>query len=132
MATVHHRYASVDGHQLFYRESGPVDAPAFVLLHGYPSSSYMFRKLIPILGERYHVIAPDHLGFGLSDAPTLDEFDYTFEALSVLTSHLLAQLGVTRFGLYVHDYGAPIGWRMAVADPSAVTAIVSQSGNGYQ
>lgn len=132
MATVHHRYASVDGHQLFYRESGPVDAPVFVLLHGYPSSSYMFRNLIPLLGERYHVIAPDHLGFGLSDAPTLDEFDYTFEALSALTTRLLAQLGVTRFGLYVHDYGAPIGWRMAVADPTSVTAIVSQSGNGYQ
>jgi pimeloyl-ACP methyl ester carboxylesterase len=132
MATVHHRYASVDGHQLFYRESGTVDAPVFILLHGYPSSSYMFRKLIPILGERYHVIAPDHLGFGLSDAPTLDEFDYSFEALSALTARLLAQLGVTRFAMYVHDYGAPIGWRMAVANPAAVTAIVSQSGNGYQ
>jgi pimeloyl-ACP methyl ester carboxylesterase len=132
MATVHHRYASVDGHQLFYRESGPADAPVLVLLHGYPSSSYMFRKLIPVLGERYHVIAPDQLGFGLSDAPALDEFDYTFEALSALTTRLLAQLGVTRFALYVHDYGAPIGWRIAVADPTAVTAIVSQSGNGYQ
>jgi pimeloyl-ACP methyl ester carboxylesterase len=131
MAIVHHRYASVDGHQLFYRESGPADAPAFVLLHGFPSSSFMFRNLIPILGERYHVIAPDHLGFGLSDAPTVDEFEYTFESLSKLTAGLLRQLGVTRFGLYVQDYGAPIGWRLAVADPSAITAIVSQSGNAY-
>jgi pimeloyl-ACP methyl ester carboxylesterase len=132
MATVHHRYASVDGHQLFYREAGPVDAPTIVLLHGYPSSSFMFRDLVPILAERYRVIAPDHLGFGLSDAPSIEEFGYSFEALASLIAALLRQLEVTRYGIYVHDYGAPIGWRLAVTNPSAITAIVTQSGNGYE
>jgi pimeloyl-ACP methyl ester carboxylesterase len=132
MAIVHHRYASVGGHQLFYRESGPSDAPTVVLLHGYPSSSFMFRDLIPIIAERYRVIAPDHLGFGLSDAPSAEQFDYSFESLSNLTAALLEQLGVERYGIYVHDYGAPIGWRLAVAQPSAITSIVTQSGNGYQ
>src|ERR1700759_4119714 len=107
MTTVHHRYASVEGHRLFYREAGPADAPVFVLLHGFPTSSYMFRNLIPILAQRYHVIAPDHLGFGLSDAPSVNDFDYTFESLSALTKALLNQLGVTRYALYVQDYGAP-------------------------
>jgi len=132
MAIVHHRYASVGGHQLFYREAGRPDAPTVVLLHGYPSSSFMFRDLIPIIAERYRVIAPDHLGFGLSDAPSADLFDYTFESLADLTAALLGQLGVKRYGIYVHDYGAPIGWRLAVANPSAITSIVTQSGNGYQ
>jgi pimeloyl-ACP methyl ester carboxylesterase len=132
MATVYHRYVSVGGHQLFYREAGPLDAPTVVLLHGYPSSSIMFRDLVPIIAERYRVIAPDHLGFGLSDAPSVDDFDYSFESLSNLTAGLLKQLGVTRYGIYVHDYGAPIGWRLAVGNPSAITSIVTQSGNGYQ
>jgi pimeloyl-ACP methyl ester carboxylesterase len=132
MAIVHHRYASVGGYQLFYREAGPSDAPTVVLLHGYPSSSFMFRDLIPNLAERYRVIAPDHLGFGLSDAPSADQFNYSFVSLSSLTADLLEQLGVRRYGIYVHDYGAPIGWRLAVANPSAITSIVTQSGNGYQ
>jgi len=132
MAIVHHRYASVDGHQLFYREGGPRDAPALVLLHGYPSSSFMFRDLAPILAERYRVIAPDHLGFGLSDAPSTANFAYTFEALSSLTASLLKQLGLTRYGIYVHDYGAPIGWRLALDNPSAITSIITQSGNAYE
>jgi pimeloyl-ACP methyl ester carboxylesterase len=132
MAIVHHRYASVGGHRLFYREAGRPDAPAVVLLHGYPSSSFMFRDLIPIIAERYRVIAPDHLGFGLSDAPPAEQFDYSFESLSDLTAALLEQLGIKRYGIYLHDYGAPIGWRLAVANPSAITSIVTQSGNGYQ
>ncbi|MCI3277971.1 alpha/beta fold hydrolase [Streptomyces cylindrosporus] len=132
MATIHHRYATVRGRRLFYREAGPVDAPAIVLLHGFPTSSFMFRNLIPLLADRYHVIAPDHLGFGLSDAPSVDEFDYTFDALADLTRDLLAQIGVDRYALYVQDYGAPVGWRLALADPDAVTAIVSQNGNGYE
>jgi pimeloyl-ACP methyl ester carboxylesterase len=132
MTIVHHRHASVEGHRLFYREAGPADAPVFVLLHGFPTSSYMFRNLIPILAERYHVIAPDHLGFGLSDAPDVNDFDYTFESLSALTKGLLSQLGVTRYAMYVQDYGAPIGWRLAVDEPAAITAIVTQSGNGYE
>jgi pimeloyl-ACP methyl ester carboxylesterase len=131
MAAVHHRYATVRGHRLFYREAGPSDAPVFVLLHGFPTSSFMFRDLIPRLADRYHVIAPDHLGFGLSDAPGADEFGYTFDALTDLTEELLAGLGVTRYAIYVQDYGAPIGWRLALRHPDAVTAIVTQNGNGY-
>jgi pimeloyl-ACP methyl ester carboxylesterase len=139
MATVHHRYATVRGRQLFYREAGPAGAPVVVLLHGFPASSFMFRDLIPLLAGRYHVIAPDHLGFGLSDAPpaspspsTASEFSYTFDALAGLTADLLGQLGITRYALYVQDYGAPVGWRLALADPDAITAIITQNGNGYE
>ena len=132
MTTIHHRYATVRGQRLFYREAGPSEAPTVVLLHGFPTSSFMFRNLIPLLADRYHVIAPDHLGFGLSDAPPVDEFAYTFDALADLTADLLVQLDVTRYALYVQDYGAPVGWRLALADPAAVTAIISQNGNAYE
>lgn len=132
MPNVHHRYASVAGRQLFYREAGPADAPAVVLLHGFPTSSFMFRNLIPALADRYHVIAPDHLGFGLSDAPAADEFGYTFDALTDLTAGLLKQLGITRYAIYVQDYGAPVGFRLALGDPEAITAIITQNGNGYE
>lgn len=131
MSTVHHRYATVDGHRLFYREAGDHDAPAIVLLHGFPTSSHMFRHLIPRLADHYHVIAPDMLGFGLSDAPTPAQFDYTFDGLASLTARLLADLGVHRYAMYVQDYGAPVGWRLALGDPDAITAIVTQNGNGY-
>ncbi|BAX94513.1 alpha/beta fold hydrolase [Mycobacterium shigaense] len=131
MPVVHHRYATVDGHRLFYREAGDPAAPAVVLLHGFPTSSFMFRNLIPALADRYHVIAPDHLGFGLSDAPSVEEFDYTFDALTDLTAGLLRGLAADRYAIYVQDYGAPIGWRLALRDPSAITAIISQNGNAY-
>jgi pimeloyl-ACP methyl ester carboxylesterase len=131
MPTVHHRYAVVDGHQIFYREAGPTDRPTLVLLHGFPTSSSMFRHLIPRLADRWHLIAPDHLGFGLSDTPPAGEFAYSFDSLAGLTETLLAQLGIGRFGLFVHDYGASIGWRLALRSPDAVTAIVSQNGNAY-
>lgn len=131
MPPVHHRYATVDGHRLFFREAGDPNAPALVLLHGFPTSSYMFRHLLPALADRYHVIAPDHLGFGLSDTPSVREFDYTFDALTDLTAGLLSTLGIGRYAMYVQDYGAPIGWRLALRDPSAITAIISQNGNGY-
>ncbi|MEZ0363803.1 alpha/beta fold hydrolase [Mycobacterium sp. pUA109] len=131
MSTVHHRYATIDGRRLFFREAGEPDAPALVLLHGFPTSSYMFRQLIPALADRYHVIAPDHVGFGLSDAPSVEDFDYTFDALTALTAGLLRSLGIRRYAMYVQDYGAPIGWRLALADPAAITAIISQNGNGY-
>lgn len=131
MAAVHHRYRTVDGHRLFFREAGDPDAPAVVLLHGFPTSSYMFRHLVPALADRYHVIAPDHLGFGLSDAPSVEDFDYTFDALTGLTAGLLRTLGITRYAMFVQDYGAPIGWRLALGDPAAITAIITQSGNGY-
>jgi pimeloyl-ACP methyl ester carboxylesterase len=130
--TVHHRYATVRGRRLFYREAGPPGAPAVVLLHGFPASSFMFRNLVPLLADRCHVIAPGHLGFGLSDAPRADEFSYTFDALAALTADLLSQLGVTEYAMYVHDYGAPVGWRLALADPDAVSGIITQNGNGYE
>jgi pimeloyl-ACP methyl ester carboxylesterase len=131
MTAVHHRYATVRGQQLFYREAGPSDGPVIVLLHGFPTSSFMFRELIPALADRYRVIAPDHLGYGLSDAPPVEEFDYTFDALAGQNAGLLDQLGVRRYAIYVQDYGAPIGWRLALANPEAITAIITQNGNGY-
>jgi pimeloyl-ACP methyl ester carboxylesterase len=102
-----------------------------VLLHGFPTSSFMFRNLIPQPADRYRIIAPDHLGFGLSDAPPVEEVDYTFDKLTDLTAGLLEQLGVSRYAIYVQDYGAPIGWRLALRNPAAITAIVTQNGNGY-
>ncbi|MEE6175157.1 alpha/beta fold hydrolase [Mycobacterium sp. 050134] len=131
MPAVHHRYVTIDGHRLFYREAGPADSATLVLLHGFPTSSYMFRNLIPALADRYHVIAPDHLGFGLSDAPPTAEFDYTFDALTDLTERLLQALGVDRYAVYVQDYGAPIGWRLTLRRPATITAIITQNGNGY-
>lgn len=131
MTAVHHRYGTVRGRQLFYREAGVADAPAIVLLHGFPASSFMFRNLIPRLSDSYHVIAPDYLGFGLSDMPPVEEFDYTFDALSELIEGLLSELGVARYAIYVQDYGAPIGWRLALKHPEAIAAVISQNGNGY-
>ncbi|CAH9420307.1 Putative hydrolase [Streptomyces globisporus] len=131
MAEVRHRFTSVRGHRVFYREAGPTDAPTVVLLHGYPTSSRMFRHLLPALADRFHVIAPDHLGFGQSATPPAADFDYTFDALAEVTEDLLGQLGVKRYAIYVQDYGAPIGWRLALRNPDDVTAIISQNGNAY-
>ncbi|MCA2202473.1 alpha/beta fold hydrolase [Streptomyces griseoincarnatus] len=131
MAEVRHRFTTVRGHRVFYREAGPADAPTVVLLHGYPTSSRMFRHLLPALADRFHVIAPDHLGFGQSATPPAADFDYTFDALAEVTEDLLGQLGVERYAVYVQDYGAPIGWRLALRSPDAITAIVSQNGNAY-
>ncbi|WP_155370692.1 alpha/beta fold hydrolase [Catellatospora vulcania] len=131
MVPVRHLTATIDGQQLFYREAGPADAPTLVLLHGFPTSSHMFRNLIPALADRYHVIAPDHLGYGQSAQPPVTEFDYTFDALGSLTAGLLDHIGVDTFAIYVHDYGAPIGWRLAMRTPDKVTAIITQSGNAY-
>ncbi|MBF9326483.1 alpha/beta fold hydrolase [Mycobacteroides chelonae] len=128
---VMHRYATVDGQRLFYREAGRPEAPAIVLLHGFPTSSYMFRNLIEGLADDYRIVAPDHLGFGYSDMPLVTEFDYTFDALADLTQGLVDQLGLTRYAIYVQDYGAPIGWRLALNRPHAISAIVTQNGNGY-
>jgi len=126
MHAIHHRYANIDGHELFYREAGTADAPAVVLLHRFPASSFMFRDLILLLADRYHVIAPDFLGFGLSDAPPAGEFGYTFGALAGLTAGLLDRLGVRRYAMYVQDCGAPVGWRLVLADPDAISAIVAR------
>ncbi len=132
MTSVHHRFANVSGMSIFYREAGPTDAPVIVLLHGFPTSSFMFRHLIPKLADRYHVIAPDHLGFGLSDAPSVTEFDYTFDGLADLTAGLLVQLEIERYAIYVQDYGAPVGWRLILAHPDSVSAIITQNGNAYE
>ncbi|MGW4908945.1 alpha/beta fold hydrolase [Streptomyces sp. NPDC004270] len=129
---VHHRTATVNGLDVFYREAGDPQAPVVVLLHGFPTSSHMFRNLIPALADRYHVIAPDHIGFGQSAMPSLQDFPYTFDALTDVTAGLLDQLGVTRFAMYVQDYGAPIGWRLALRTPDRITAIVTQNGNAYE
>ncbi|SKC36083.1 alpha/beta fold hydrolase [Plantibacter cousiniae (nom. nud.)] len=132
MVTVHHRTVSVDGLDVFYREAGPADAPVLLLLHGYPSSSHMFRHLIPALAGQYRVIAPDHIGFGRSSAPSVDEFEYTFAALAGVTGRFLSTIGVTQYTIYVQDYGAPVGWRLALNDPTAVVAVISQNGNAYE
>ncbi|MEU9482116.1 alpha/beta hydrolase [Streptomyces decoyicus] len=130
-SAVHHRTATVNGLDVFYREAGDPKAPAVLLLHGFPTSSHMFRHLIPALADRYHVIAPDHIGFGQSAMPALEDFPYTFEALTDVTSGLLQHLGIDRFAMYVQDYGAPIGWRLALQAPDRVTAIITQNGNAY-
>lgn len=131
MVQVHHRWAIVDGHSLFYREAGNAGQPHVVLLHGYPTSSHMYRHLIPLLADHYHVIAPDFLGFGLSDAPQVTDFNYSFDSLAAITAALLVRLGVDRYVMYVQDYGAPVGWRLAIRDPQAVTAVITQNGNAY-
>lgn len=128
---VHHRTATVDGLDVFYREAGDPQAPTVVLLHGFPTSSHMFRHLIPELADTYHVIAPDMIGFGLSAMPRADAFDYSFDSLTDVTVGLLDLLGVARFAVYVQDYGAPVAWRIATRTPDRVTAIVTQNGNGY-
>lgn len=132
MPATHHRTVMVRGLEVFYRESGPPDAPVLLLLHGYPTSSHMFRHLIPALADTYRVIAPDHIGFGRSSAPTVDEFEYTFDALADVTRAFLSELGVAEYTVYVQDYGAPIAWRLALADPAAVEGVISQNGNAYE
>lgn len=129
--TVHHRTVEVGGHQLFYREAGPADAPVLLLLHGFPASSHMFRDLIPLLEDKYHLIAPDHLGFGYSAMPPADSFEYSFAALADLTTAFTEKLGLTRYAVYVQDFGAPIAWRMALEHPERITAVITQNGNAY-
>ncbi|MFI1814107.1 alpha/beta fold hydrolase [Streptomyces sp. NPDC020422] len=125
------RTENIDGLEVFYREAGDPDRPTLVLLHGFPASSHMYRGLMAELADAYHLIAPDHIGFGASAAPAVTEFDYGFEKLTEITLKLLDRLGVDRFALYVQDYGAPIGLRIASRHPERITAIVTQSGNAY-
>ena len=123
---------SVRGLEGFYREAGPKDAPAIVLLHGFPSSSHMFRELIPRLAEHFHVIAPDYIGFGYSAHPAATEFEYTFDNLTEYVEKLLVDvIGLRKFSIYVQDYGAPIGFRIATRHPEAIEGIVIQNGNAY-
>ena len=127
----HHRTVKIDGVNIFFREAGPEDAPAVLLLHGFPTSSHMFRNLIPALADRYRVIAPDYPGYGQSDAPDRAAFAYTFDRIADLVDGLLDQLGVGRFAMYVMDYGAPVGWRLALRQPDRITGIIVQNGNAY-
>ncbi|MEM7247029.1 MAG: alpha/beta hydrolase [Acidobacteriota bacterium] len=129
---VRYRSTVIDGLDIAYREAGPADAPVVLLLHGFPTSSHMFRDLIPELAQRYHVIAPDYPGFGASSMPSVDEFDYSFDSLTDIVDKLVGRLGVTRYSLYVMDYGAPVGFRLATAHPERVQSLIVQNGNAYQ
>jgi pimeloyl-ACP methyl ester carboxylesterase len=132
MTKVHFNKVDVDGFKIFYREAGPRDAPVLLLLHGFPTSSHMFRDLIPLLADKYRVIAPDLPGFGQSDMPSHRDFKYSFEALSDRIARFTEVIGLKRFALYVFDYGAPTGFRLAMRYPDRISAIISQNGNAYE
>jgi pimeloyl-ACP methyl ester carboxylesterase len=129
--TVHHRTVNIDGVEVFYREAGPSNARTVVLLHGFPSSSHMFRNLIPALADRYRVIAPDYPGFGESAMPERAQFSYSFARYAEVVDSLLTRLGADSYALYVMDYGAPVGYRLALLHPERVTGLIVQNGNAY-
>jgi pimeloyl-ACP methyl ester carboxylesterase len=131
LPVTHHRTVQVDGVGIFYREAGPEDAPVVLLLHGFPTSSHMFRNLIPQLADRYRVIAPDYPGYGQSESPDRSNFAYSFDRFAELIDGLLDQIGVERFAMYVMDYGAPVGWRLALKNPARITGLIVQNGNAY-
>lgn len=128
---VSYHYATIEGHRIFYREAGDPAAPTIILLHGFPASSFMFRDLIPALADRFHVIAPDYLGFGQSDAPAADKFHYTFDALTAHVAGLIDQLGLKSYVLYMQDYGGPVGFRLLTQRPRQVKGLVIQNANAY-
>ncbi len=130
--TIFYRHATIDGVKVFYREAGPADAPVVLLLHGFPTSSHMFRNLIPLLADRYRVIAPDYPGYGQSDAPDRARFAYTFARYADMVDALLGQLGAREYAMYVMDYGAPVGYRLALKHPERVSALIVQNGNAYE
>jgi pimeloyl-ACP methyl ester carboxylesterase len=127
-----YQHASVDGLKIFYREAGPKDSPTILLLHGFPTSSHMFRNLIPALADSFHVVAPDLPGFGFSDAPDRKQFRYSFENLAKVIGRFTETVGLEQYAIYVFDYGAPVGFRLALAHPERITAIISQNGNAYE
>ena len=129
---IHYRTAAVGEHQIFYREAGDPNQTSLLLLHGFPSSSHMFRNLIPLLSDRFHIVAPDLPGFGFSQSPPRSQFKYTFDNLAKAIEAFTETIDLKRYALYVFDYGAPVGFRLAVAHPERVTAIVSQNGNAYE
>ena len=132
MSSIAHRTIDVDGMNVFYREAGRGDAPVLLLLHGFPSSSHMFRSLIPALADRYRVIAPDLPGFGFTDAPDRASFPYTFAHLAEVIDRFTEVLALKRFAVFVFDYGAPVGFRIALKHPDRITALISQNGNAYE
>jgi pimeloyl-ACP methyl ester carboxylesterase len=127
-----HRSLDVDGLKIFYREAGDPDAPTLLLLHGFPASSHMFRDLIPALSDQFHLVAPDLPGFGFSEAPDRTRFTYTFDRLADVIDRFTEILGLKRYALYLFDYGAPVGLRLALRHPERITALVSQNGNAYE
>lgn len=129
---VTYQKVDVDGIGVFYREAGPKDAPTILLLHGFPTASHMFRDLIPQLADRFHLVAPDLPAFGQSDMPARDTFTYTFENITNVIDRFTEIIGLSRFAMYVFDYGAPVGFRLAVRHPDRLTAIISQNGNAYE
>jgi pimeloyl-ACP methyl ester carboxylesterase len=129
---IHYRTAAVGDHQIFYREAGDPNQTSLLLLHGFPSSSHMFRNLIPLLSDRFHIVAPDLPGFGFSQSPPRSQFKYTFDNLATVIEAFTETIGLMRYALYVFDYGAPVGYRLAMRHPDRVTAIVSQNGNAYK
>ncbi len=129
--TVGYHTETIEGLDIFYREAGPKDAPTIVLLHGFPTSSHMFRNLIPKLADKYHLIAPDYPGYGLSSAPSVDDWEYTFDNAAQVVDQLLERKGIDQYALYVMDYGAPVGYRIATAHPERVTGLIVQNGNAY-
>jgi pimeloyl-ACP methyl ester carboxylesterase len=129
---VHYRNADTGGHRVSYREAGEPANPTVLLLHGFPTSSHMFRDLMPLLADRYHVVAPDLPGFGNTVSPPRGQFDYTFDNLARVIGEFVEKIGLSRYALYVFDYGAPVGYRLAVAHPARVAAIVGQNGNAYE
>ncbi len=128
----HYRNVNVFGSNIFYREAGPGNAPTLLLLHGFPTSSHMFRNLIPALADKYHVVAPDLPGFGFTETPARGQFAYTFENLATTINDFTEAIGLRQFALYIFDYGAPVGLRLALAHPEKVSAIISQNGNAYE
>ena len=129
---IRYRTTDVDGFKVFYREAENTGAPKLLLLHGFPTASHMFRDLIPRLADKFHMVAPDLPGFGQSDMPSREKFDYTFDNLARLIERFIEVVGFERFAVYVFDYGAPIGFRLAARHPERITAIISQNGNAYE